>query len=147
MSVGSRKNMLKLVWCWLLTWVTLRLLKMEVILSFETSVNPYRTTERHSSKDGNFCLHQIQDCKAVVRTTVRKGADKSLAFPVSYFLVSSATKRIFLGWVKEVRKKIISLWNSGGICRVNTFFQSHRLFSLWNTNIRNPHYSKRNAFR
>jgi hypothetical protein len=29
---------------------------------------------------------------------VRRGADKSLAFPVC-----STTKRIFLGWVKEVR--------------------------------------------
>jgi hypothetical protein len=34
---------------------------------------------------------------------VRRGADKSLAFPISYFPVCSTTKIIFLGWVKEVR--------------------------------------------
>jgi hypothetical protein len=34
---------------------------------------------------------------------VRKDADKSLAFPVSYFPICSTTKIIFLGWVKEVR--------------------------------------------
>jgi hypothetical protein len=32
-----------------------------------------------------------------------RGADKSLAFPISYFPICSTTKRIFLGWVKEVR--------------------------------------------
>jgi hypothetical protein len=36
---------------------------------------------------------------------VLRGADKSLAFPISYFPVCSTTKRIFLGWVKEVRTK------------------------------------------
>jgi hypothetical protein len=34
---------------------------------------------------------------------IRKGADKSLAFPISYFPICSTTKRIFLGWVEEVR--------------------------------------------
>jgi hypothetical protein len=34
---------------------------------------------------------------------VYRGADKSLAFPISYFPICSTTKRIFLGWVKEVR--------------------------------------------
>jgi hypothetical protein len=29
---------------------------------------------------------------------IRRGADKSLAFPIC-----STTKRIFLGWIKEVR--------------------------------------------
>jgi hypothetical protein len=33
----------------------------------------------------------------------RRGADKSLAFPVSYFPICGTTKRVFLGWVKEVR--------------------------------------------
>jgi hypothetical protein len=32
-----------------------------------------------------------------------RGPDKSFAFPNSYFLICSTTKRIFLGWVKEVR--------------------------------------------
>jgi hypothetical protein len=34
---------------------------------------------------------------------LRRGADKSLAFRISSFLICSTTKRIFLGWVKEVR--------------------------------------------
>jgi hypothetical protein len=33
-----------------------------------------------------------------------RGADKSLAFPISCFPNCSTTKRIFLGWVKEVRR-------------------------------------------
>jgi hypothetical protein len=53
-----------------------------------------------------------------------RGADKSLAFPIF-----STTKRIFLGWVKEVRTIVCGA--QGGICRVNTFFQScSSLFSL-----------------
>jgi hypothetical protein len=35
-------------------------------------------------------------------TIVRRGADKSLAFPISCFPICGTTKRIFLGWVKEV---------------------------------------------
>jgi hypothetical protein len=34
---------------------------------------------------------------------IRRGADKSLAFPISYFPICSTTKRIFPGWVKEVK--------------------------------------------
>jgi hypothetical protein len=34
---------------------------------------------------------------------IRRGADKSLAFTISCFPLVSTTKRIFLGWVKEVR--------------------------------------------
>jgi hypothetical protein len=34
---------------------------------------------------------------------LRRGADKSLAFPISRFPICSTTERIFLGWVKEVR--------------------------------------------
>jgi hypothetical protein len=34
---------------------------------------------------------------------LRRCADKSLAFPITYFPICSTTKRIFLGWVKEVR--------------------------------------------
>jgi hypothetical protein len=34
---------------------------------------------------------------------VSRGADESLAFPILYFPICSTTKRIFLGWVKEVR--------------------------------------------
>jgi hypothetical protein len=46
-------------------------------------------------------------CKSWTETgPVRKGADRSLTFPIS-----STTKRIFLGWVKEV---ITWVWSSGG---------------------------------
>jgi hypothetical protein len=34
---------------------------------------------------------------------IHRGADKSLAFPISYFPICSTTKGIFLGWVNEVR--------------------------------------------
>jgi hypothetical protein len=34
---------------------------------------------------------------------IRRCADNYLAFPISYFPICSTTKRIFLGWVKEVR--------------------------------------------
>jgi hypothetical protein len=34
---------------------------------------------------------------------IRRGADKYLAFPISYLPICSTTKRTFLGWVKEVR--------------------------------------------
>jgi hypothetical protein len=34
---------------------------------------------------------------------LHSGADKSLAFPISYFPICRTTKRIFLGRVKEVR--------------------------------------------
>jgi hypothetical protein len=38
-----------------------------------------------------------------IRCKIRRGGGKSLAFPVSYFPICSTTKRISLGWVKEVR--------------------------------------------
>jgi hypothetical protein len=31
---------------------------------------------------------------------IHRGADKSLAFPISYFPICTTTKRIFFGWVK-----------------------------------------------
>jgi hypothetical protein len=34
---------------------------------------------------------------------LRRAADKSLAFPIPCFPICSTTKRIFLGWVEEVR--------------------------------------------
>jgi hypothetical protein len=54
---------------------------------------------------------------------LRKCADKSLAFPISYFPICSTTERIFLGWVKEVRTTKSQVFGAqGGICRVNNFF-------------------------
>jgi hypothetical protein len=38
------------------------------------------------------------DMKTTIVPNIRRGADKSLAFPIC-----STNKRIFLGWVKEIR--------------------------------------------
>jgi hypothetical protein len=38
-----------------------------------------------------------------MKNGISTGADKSLAFPISYFPICSTTKRVFLGWVKEVK--------------------------------------------
>jgi hypothetical protein len=40
--------------------------------------------------------------KEILLRRIRRCADKSLAFPFSYFLIFSTTKRIFLEWIKEV---------------------------------------------
>jgi hypothetical protein len=58
--------------------------------------------------------------RAVPSAGIRKGADKSLAFPICI-----TTERIFLGWVKEVRtmkSQVRGAPGGVGICRVNTFF-------------------------
>jgi hypothetical protein len=34
---------------------------------------------------------------------IRRGAGKSLVFPISYFPNCSTTKGTFLGWIKEVK--------------------------------------------
>jgi hypothetical protein len=51
---------------------------------------------------------------------VRKSADKSLAFLISYFLICSTTKIIFLEWVRTTKSYVCG--GQGGICKVNTFF-------------------------
>jgi hypothetical protein len=51
-----------------------------------------------------------------------RGADKSLAFPIS---ICRTNKRISLGCVKEVRTTKSQVCGAqGAICRVNTFFKS-----------------------
>jgi hypothetical protein len=61
---------------------------------------------------------------------VCRGADKSLVFPISYFPICSTTRRIFLGWVKEVRTTKSYVCGDQGEY-VNTFFHSRSLlFSL-----------------
>jgi hypothetical protein len=47
-------------------------------------------------------LHLLY-CLGKTESTVCRGDDKSLAFPISYFPICSTTKIIFLGWVREVR--------------------------------------------
>jgi hypothetical protein len=49
---------------------------------------------------------------------IRRGADKSLVFPISYFPICSTTKRIFLGWLKEVRNTKSQVCGAQGrICK------------------------------
>jgi hypothetical protein len=48
-------------------------------------------------------VEQKQQSKSKTMFHVCRGADKSLAFPISYFPICSTAKRIFLVWVKEVR--------------------------------------------
>jgi hypothetical protein len=54
-------------------------------------------------------------------STIRRGVDTYLAFPISYFLFT-AQQNNFIGWIKEDRitKSYIG-GVQGGICRVNTF--------------------------
>jgi hypothetical protein len=57
----------------------------------------------------------------VQTNSVRRGADKLLAFALSYFPICSTNKRIFLRWVKEVRKKKYQVCGAQGEY-INTFF-------------------------
>jgi hypothetical protein len=46
----------------------------------------------------------------LIHKIICKGADKSSAFPIC-----STIKRIFCGWVKEIKTmKVISVWSSRG---------------------------------
>jgi hypothetical protein len=53
------------------------------------------SAKRPFSKEGLGMAQNIKE--------IRRSADKSLAFLISCFPICSITKRIFLGWVKEVR--------------------------------------------
>jgi hypothetical protein len=57
----------------------------------------------------------------LLKSCIRRGADKSLAFPV--FLFAAQLEEFFLDGLKKLEQrshKCVQL--SGGICRVNTFF-------------------------
>jgi hypothetical protein len=56
---------------------------------------------------------------------IQRGADKSLAFPI--FLFAAQLKEFFLDGLKKLEQRIISVWSSGGICGVNTFFSVLKL--------------------
>jgi hypothetical protein len=66
---------------------------MSAMLRYYFIIVAYRVINAVSLKNKFFRL----------LSSIRRGAGKSLAFPISYFPVCSITKRIFLGWVKEVR--------------------------------------------
>jgi hypothetical protein len=61
-----------------------------------------RDTTLKEGEGKNFFLAPVlkvhRQCPLVLLVEVRRGADKSLAFPIC-----STRTRIFLGWVKEVR--------------------------------------------
>jgi hypothetical protein len=63
---------------------------------------------------------------------LRRGADKSLPFPISYFPIATKPKKIFLDGLKKLEQRSQICGAPAGICRVNIyFFQSGRLlFSL-----------------
>jgi hypothetical protein len=48
-------------------------------------------------------VQQPKNSCTCLREIVCRGADKSLAFPLSSFYICSTTKRFCLGWVKEIR--------------------------------------------
>jgi hypothetical protein len=77
-------------------------------------------------KTGKFPVLQ----KKVKCLALRRGADKSLAFPIVIF--AAQPKELFLDRLKKLeqrRHKCVEL--RGGICRVNTCLQSRSLlFSL-----------------
>jgi hypothetical protein len=80
----------------------------------EFNYNPCRSnkTSTNLSKDNiefllfsrkRFILNiRYKTCEIQI-SQIRRGADKFMAFLISYFPICSTTKRIFLGWVKEVR--------------------------------------------
>jgi hypothetical protein len=78
------------------------ILKMEAVGLSETSIVSYATQPRILEFSLVFILVALRISEAT-NGKLRRTADKSLAFPISYFPVCSTTKRIFLGWVKEVR--------------------------------------------
>jgi hypothetical protein len=51
---------------------------------------------------------------------LRRGADKSLAFPI--FLFGAQPKEFFLGGLKKLEQRSRKCGTQGRICRVNTFF-------------------------
>jgi hypothetical protein len=83
-------------------------------------------TEAHGSVETtrHICLKAIANSY-----TIRRDADKSWLFLFSYF---QHKQNVFFRWVKEVRTTKSQVCGAqGGICRVNTFFQScSLLFSL-----------------
>jgi hypothetical protein len=66
---------------------------------------------------------------ALSKNIVHRGADKTLAFPISLF--ASQPKECFLVGLKKFEQRSRKCAELGGICRANTFVQSRSLlFSL-----------------
>jgi hypothetical protein len=75
-------------------------LRSILILSREFYGFWIQLNKTEQTRQNCFCL----PCsKRRIFNELRRGADKSLALPISYFHICSKTKIIFFGWVKEVR--------------------------------------------
>jgi hypothetical protein len=59
------------------------------------------------------------------------GADKYFAFPISFFPICSTTKEFLLDGIKKLEQQSHVCGAQGGICRVNTFFQSRSFCHLY----------------
>jgi hypothetical protein len=74
---------------------------------------------------------------------IRRVADKSLAFPICYFLICSTTKRNFLKWVKEVRTtKSYVCGAQGGIYCIYIFFFNSVVVRFINPKTCQPHRNR-----
>jgi hypothetical protein len=68
---------------------------------YSTSAGPRRSTTSPCATSHIYTVHGPINSGAR-KLWLHRDADKSLAFPISYFPVCSTAKIIFLGWVKEV---------------------------------------------
>jgi hypothetical protein len=59
---------------------------------------------------------------------IYRGADKSLAFPISYFHILSTIKNYFLDGLKKLEQRSHKCVELKEICRANTIFQSVACF-------------------
>jgi hypothetical protein len=50
-----------------------------------------------------LCMYILVSSVWNAEGTTRRGAEKSLVFPIPPFSICSTPKTVFLGWVKEVR--------------------------------------------
>jgi hypothetical protein len=86
-----------------------------------------------------FRLTNLEVVKSDYLITLRRGADKFLAFPFPIFLFAAQPEEFSLDGLKleQGSHKCVEL--RGGICRLNTFFQSRSLlFSLQSQSLISP---------
>jgi hypothetical protein len=72
------------------------------VIQMQLSLSGFNT-ETVYSRSTEWTHKQHRSLMYTAVTEACMGADKSLAFPISYFPICSTTKRIFLRRVKEVR--------------------------------------------
>jgi hypothetical protein len=88
-----------------------------------------QATRHYTPEEKTLHNHRCENlkCNTSILLTHR-GAGKSLAFPISWF--AAQPKEFFLDGLNKLEQRSHKCGAQGGICRVNTFFQSHSLFSL-----------------